>query len=100
MSRMRSIIGQRMVESLQISPYAHTVYRVDMTRIGVMKHLRVLERAGLIVVTKDGRKRWNSLNATPLQEIFRRWVGKYESVWADALLDLRDEAEKPREDKN
>jgi DNA-binding transcriptional ArsR family regulator len=64
-----------------------------LSRFAVMKHLRVLERAGLLIVTKDGRKRWNALNTVPLQEVFRRWVGKGEQMWADALLNIRDAAE-------
>ncbi len=64
-----------------------------LSRFAVMKHLRVLERAGLLVVTRDGRKRWNALNPVPLQEVFRRWVGKGEQMWADALLNIRDLAE-------
>jgi DNA-binding transcriptional ArsR family regulator len=64
-----------------------------LSRFAVMKHLRVLHAAGLLVITRDGRKRWNSLNSVPLQEVFRRWVGTHEQTWADALLDIRDAAE-------
>ncbi len=64
-----------------------------LSRFAVMKHLRVLDAAGLIVVTREGRQRWNSLNPVPLQEVFRRWVGQHEQRWANALLDLRDVAE-------
>ncbi len=66
-----------------------------LSRFAVMKHLRCLERAGLLTVTPDGRKRWNSLNPVPLQEVFRRWVGKHEQLWADVLLGVRDAAENP-----
>jgi DNA-binding transcriptional ArsR family regulator len=64
-----------------------------LSRFAVMKHLRVLHAAGLIIITRHGRQRWNSLNATPLREVFRRWVDKNESMWADVLLDIRDAAE-------
>jgi DNA-binding transcriptional ArsR family regulator len=64
-----------------------------LSRFAVMKHLRVLQKAGLLLVTKDGRKRWNSLNPVPLQEVFRRWVGANQQLWADALLNIRDAAE-------
>jgi DNA-binding transcriptional ArsR family regulator len=64
-----------------------------LSRFAVMKHLRVLHKAGLLLVTKDGRKRWNSLNPVPLQEVFRRWVGANEQLWADTLLNIRDAAE-------
>ena len=66
-----------------------------LSRFAVMKHLGVLNSAGLIVVTRQGRQRWNSLNAAPLREVFRRWVDKNEQVWADALLNIRDVAEAP-----
>src|SRR5262249_41585154 len=67
-----------------------------LSRFAVMKHLRVLERAGLLVVTREGRKRWNSLNPVPLQEVFRRWVGANQQLWADTLLNIRDAAEAKR----
>ena len=64
-----------------------------LSRFAVMKHLRVLHAAGLLVVTREGRKRWNSLNPVPLREVLRRWVGKSQEIWADVLLDIRDAAE-------
>ena len=64
-----------------------------LSRFAVMKHLRVLEAAELVIVSREGRLRWNSLNPVPLREVFRRWVGKYEAIWSDALLDIRDAAE-------
>ena len=64
-----------------------------LSRFAVMKHLGVLQRARLIIVRREGRQRWNSLNPVPLREVFRRWVGKYETIWSDALLDIRDDAE-------
>src|SRR5437762_1856809 len=64
-----------------------------LSRFAVMKHLRVLQAAGLLVVTRDGRKRWNALNPVPLREALRRWVSRNEQVWADVLLDIRDAAE-------
>lgn len=64
-----------------------------LSRFAVMKHLDVLESAQLIFVERDGRLRWNSLNPVPLREVFRKWVGKYEAIWADAMLDIRDAAE-------
>jgi DNA-binding transcriptional ArsR family regulator len=64
-----------------------------LSRFAVMKHLRVLQKAGLLIVTRDGRKRWNSLNAVPLREVLRRWVSANEQLWADAMLNIRDAAE-------
>ncbi|MBI3459844.1 helix-turn-helix transcriptional regulator [Candidatus Acetothermia bacterium] len=59
-----------------------------LSRFAVMKHLRVLEAVKLVVVRRDGRQRWNHLNAVPLRQIYERWVSKYESEWAGALLKL------------
>jgi len=66
-----------------------------LSRFAVMKHLRVLEQAHLLVIEREGRLRWNALNPVPLREVFRKWVGKYQAIWADAMLDLRDAAEAP-----
>jgi len=66
-----------------------------LSRFAVMKHLRVLNAAGLLLVERDGRLRWNALNPVPLREVFRKWVGKYETIWADAMLNIRDAAEAP-----
>ncbi len=46
----------------------------DLSRTAVMKHLDVLEAAGLLIVTREGRLRWNTLNVAPLQRIFDAWV--------------------------
>jgi DNA-binding transcriptional ArsR family regulator/uncharacterized protein YndB with AHSA1/START domain len=62
-------------------------------RCAVMKHLSILEEAGLVIGRKDGRNRWNYINAIPLQEIYERWVKKYEAQWATNLLQLRELAE-------
>lgn len=68
-----------------------------VSRFAVMKQLKVLEEAGLIIVVREGRLRWNHLNPVPLREVFRKWVGRYETLWADALLDLREQAESESE---
>jgi len=65
----------------------------DLSRFAVMKHLGVLEKAGLLVLTRDGRQRWNRLNPVPLKDVVRRWMGKQEEMWADVLLNIRDVAE-------
>lgn len=64
-----------------------------LTRFAVMQHLRVLEGADLIVTRREGRMRYNYLNAVPIQEIFDRWVGRYVQPWTEALVSLRDELE-------
>ena len=65
-----------------------------LTRFAVMKHLRVLENVGLVVGRKEGRKRWNSLNAVPLKRVYDRWVTKYEDHWAGSLIKLKSIAER------
>ncbi|MFG0326157.1 MAG: SRPBCC domain-containing protein [Phycisphaerales bacterium JB037] len=67
----------------------------NLTRFGVMKHLGVLEDAGLIVTRKQGRTRVNHLNAVPIRRIYDRWVSKYEDRWASSLLRLKHRAERP-----
>jgi len=66
-----------------------------LSRFAVMKHLGVLQDAGLLVVRREGRKRWNHLNAVPLRRVYERWVSRYEDVWADSLLRLKETVEAP-----
>lgn len=62
---------------------------LDMTRFGTMKHLRVLENAGLITVRREGREKLHFLNPIPLQMIYDRWVSKYSSRIARRLTTLK-----------
>jgi DNA-binding transcriptional ArsR family regulator len=62
---------------------------LPMTRFGVMKHLRVLEEAGLITTRKVGRERLHYLNPVPIQLISDRWITKYSAVRTSALADLK-----------
>jgi uncharacterized protein YndB with AHSA1/START domain len=62
---------------------------LPMTRFGVMKHLRVLQDAGLITTRKVGRERYHFLNPIPIQLIADRWINKYSAVRASALVDLK-----------
>jgi DNA-binding transcriptional ArsR family regulator/uncharacterized protein YndB with AHSA1/START domain len=66
----------------------------SFSRYAVMKHLNVLEEAGLIVVRREGRLRWNHLNAMPIQRIYERWVSRFEGNWAASLLNLKRGLEK------
>lgn len=72
----------------------------DITRYAVMKHLGILEEANLIAIRREGRKRWNHLNAVPLQMIYERWLRPYEDEWANTLLTIKAvaEAEEPMPD--
>lgn len=63
--------------------------RFDMTRFGVMKHLGVLEDAGLVVTRKSGREKLHFLNVVPIRLVHDRWVSKYSERWAAALSDLK-----------
>jgi uncharacterized protein YndB with AHSA1/START domain len=60
-----------------------------MTRFGVMKHLRILESAGLVVTRKVGREKLHYLNPVPIRLLHDRWIGKYAEPWAGALADLK-----------
>ena len=64
-----------------------------MTRFGVMKHLRVLEDAGLVVSRKQGREKLHFLNPVPIRQIHDRWIDKYTEHRVSALLDLKNELE-------
>ena len=63
--------------------------RLPMSRFGVMKHLRVLEKAGLIVTRKRGREKLHFLNAVPIRLVHDRWVSKYAEPWAASLSDIK-----------
>jgi uncharacterized protein YndB with AHSA1/START domain/DNA-binding transcriptional ArsR family regulator len=67
--------------------------RLPMTRFGVMKHLRVLESAGLVVTRRRGREKLHFLNAVPIRLVHDRWVSKYAEPWAAALSDLKHKLE-------
>ncbi len=67
--------------------------QVDMTRIGVMKHLRLLEEAGLVVTRRSGREKLHFLNPVPIQLIHDRWIDKYTERHASALVNLKTRLE-------
>jgi DNA-binding transcriptional ArsR family regulator len=66
----------------------------DLSRFAVMKHLDVLRQAALVVTREEGRQRINSLNAVPIRMIYERWVSNYEGIWANALLRVKEVAER------
>jgi DNA-binding transcriptional ArsR family regulator/uncharacterized protein YndB with AHSA1/START domain len=63
---------------------------LEMTRFGVMKHLSVLEEAGLVVTRRSGREKFHFLNAVPIQLIHERWIDKYDQLGAERLHALTD----------
>jgi uncharacterized protein YndB with AHSA1/START domain/DNA-binding transcriptional ArsR family regulator len=62
---------------------------LPMTRFGVMKHLKILEDAGLISTRKVGREKFHHLNPVPIQQVYDRWVSKYAKPWARAVVGLK-----------
>ncbi|MBB5790419.1 ArsR/SmtB family transcription factor [Jiangella mangrovi] len=66
---------------------------LEMSRFGVMKHLRVLEEANLVVTRRSGREKLHFLNPVPIREIHDRWIDKYTERHTTALLELRAELE-------
>lgn len=65
----------------------------DMSRFGVMKHLRVLEDAGLVVTKKQGREKLHFLNPVPIRLVHDRWIDKFTERQVTALIDLKNELE-------
>ena len=66
---------------------------LEMTRFGVMKHLKVLEEAGLVVSHKSGREKLHFLNPVPIRLIHDRWIDKYTEHRVAALADLKTQLE-------
>lgn len=66
---------------------------LEMTRFGVMKHLRVLEDAGLVVTRKDGREKLHFLNVVPIRLVHDRWIDKFTERRVKALTDLKRQLE-------
>lgn len=66
---------------------------LEMTRFGVMKHLRLLEEAGLVVTRKEGRKKLHYLNPVPIRLVHDRWIGRYTEPRVSALAELKTELE-------
>ena len=66
---------------------------VPMTRFGVMKHLKVLEEAGLVVTKRRGREKLHFLNPVPIRLVHDRWVSKFAEPWAATLSELKQNLE-------
>ena len=89
LDRLRERDGQALGELETVLP--------GMTRFGVMKHLRVLEEAGLITTRRDGRQKLHFLNPVPIRLISDRWISRYAAPFVNAMADLKTvlEAEQP-----
>ncbi len=66
---------------------------LDMTRFGVMKHLKVLEEANLVVTRRSGREKLHFLNPVPIRMVHDRWIDKYTERRVTALIELKNELE-------
>ena len=71
--------------------------RFAMTRFGVMKHLTVLEEAGLVVTRRRGRQKLHFLNPVPIRLVHDRWVSKYAEPWVAGLSEIKERLERPME---
>ena len=71
--------------------------RLPLSRFGVMKHLKLLEEAGLVITRKQGREKLHFLNPVPIREVHDRWVSKYAEPWAATLSELKTRLENPME---
>ena len=69
--------------------------RLPMSRFGVMKHLKVLEEAGLVVPRRQGREKLHHLNPVPIQLVHDRWVSKFAQPWTAALVEIKQQLEDP-----
>jgi DNA-binding transcriptional ArsR family regulator len=72
--------------------------RLPMTRFGVMKHLKLLEQAGLVTTQKRGREKLHFLNPVPIRIIHDRWVRKYAEPWAAGLSEMKRDLEQQSSD--
>jgi DNA-binding transcriptional ArsR family regulator len=72
--------------------------RLPMTRFGVMKHLKVLEEAGLVTTRRRGREKLHFLNPVPIRLVHDRWVSKYAEPWVAALSGLKNTIEEEAND--
>jgi len=73
--------------------------RLPMSRFGVMKHLKVLEEAGLVTTKRRGREKLHFLNPVPIRLVHDRWVSKYAEPWASGLIGLKQELEETTMEK-
>lgn len=92
-STRRALLDALFTEDGQ--PLGALAARFDMTRIGVAKHLTLLEDAGLVVTRRQGREKLHFLNPVGIRLVHDRWVSKYTEPWAAGLIGLRDELEGP-----
>ena len=69
-------------------------FGASLDRCTVMQHIGVLERAGLIITRREGRKRWNYLDVTPFKGIYDRWISSYATEAVDLLARMKRDMER------
>jgi uncharacterized protein YndB with AHSA1/START domain/predicted transcriptional regulator len=87
---------RRMLDLLKATPgltVGELGERFEFSRFAVMKHLRILERVGLVVPRREGKTKRLYLNAVPIQTIYDRWISQYSALWASKLTSLKYELE-------
>ena len=92
-------VRRRMLDILKDNPgfsFNDVCAFFEMSRIGVMKHLQILEAAKLVVSRKSGRTRHLFHNAVPIRMIYDRWTTEYSSYWSSQVTDLKFKAEAKR----
>ncbi len=90
--RRRSILDQLKDRPQTTGSLCETF--ADMDRCTVMQHLKVLEEADLVIVRREGRERWNYLNALPIKAINDRWIGDYAAHAVNVLDRLKSDLER------
>lgn len=87
---------RRMLDLVQANPgmnIAAVAERFRMSGVGVLKHVHVLEEAGLIHAERSGRERRLYFNAVPIQMIYDRWTDRYGAFWAGRMADIKERVE-------
>jgi predicted transcriptional regulator len=93
---LASPVRRRMLDILQQSPglSIHTLStHFSMSGVGVLKHVKLLEQAGLIHSVKQGRERHLYFNLVPIQLIYDRWTTRYSAFWGSRVVDIKHRAE-------
>lgn len=88
---------RRMLDLVMASPgmtVGALASHFEMSRIGVLKHVRALEEAELLLSRKEGRTRQLFFNPVPIQQIHDRWTTQYSAFWSERLVDLKDRVER------
>ena len=91
-ARRRRILDLLKKEELTTGDICARFTKLD--RCTVMQHLKVLEKAELIIVRREGRLRWNYLNAVPIREIYDRWISQYAEFPVELLRNLKRDLER------